>query len=78
VSSKRDNSEFTAFMALGMVGQLGFAVSIPMVLGGLAGKYLDGWLHAHGIVLILMLLCGIAGGIYGAYLVLAKALRWKQ
>ncbi len=71
-----NRSQRTALTALALVGQLGLAVALPMVIGGIAGKYLDEWVDGHGIVLILMLILGIASGLYSAYRILAKELRW--
>jgi F0F1-type ATP synthase assembly protein I len=65
------------FTALALIGQLGVAVAAPIVLAGIVGKYLDAWLHGHGLVLLGMMLLGIAGGVYGAYRLLAKELQWK-
>ena len=67
----------SVFPALALLGQLGFTVAVPIVVSVLAGQYLDRRLGTHGLVLAAMILLGIAGGVYGAYRLLAKDIRWK-
>ncbi len=62
----------------GLVGQLGFAVAVPIVLGAVIGVHLDRWLGAHGIVVFAMILLGLVGAGYGAYLMIANVLRDKR
>jgi ATP synthase protein I len=52
--------------SLALVGQLGFTIAVPLVLGTILGNYLDGITHQH-IFLLLGLLLGLIVGIYGAY-----------
>jgi hypothetical protein len=77
MSTERPGSKPKVLAALALLGQLGLAMAVPMVLCAVAGKYLDGWLHGHGVLLIFMILVGIAAGAYGVYLLLAKDLNWK-
>ena len=77
MSQRKPDSDWSTFTAFALVGQLGLTVALPIVLCGFIGNYLDTWLHAHRIVLLLMLLLGIAAGVYGAYRLLAKELNWK-
>jgi len=72
-ASGKDNGP-SVFTALALLGQLGVVVAAPIVLAGVVGKYADAWLHGHGLVLLGMMLLGVAGGIYGAYRLLAKEL----
>lgn len=53
--------------ALALCGQLGLTLAIPIVLGAVAGHWLDGKLKTGMIFLILLLILGIAAGIIGAY-----------
>lgn len=53
--------------ALTLISQLGLSIAIPIVLGAVAGHWLDGKLGT-GMIFFLILLClGIAGGFVGAY-----------
>jgi ATP synthase protein I len=66
------------FAGLAMVGQLGFAVAVPIVLGVVVGNRLDKWLDAHGLILVALILLGVAGGVYSAYRLLAGAISDKR
>lgn len=57
-----------------MMGQLGFIVAIPLVLGYYLGTYLDSVTHQGSLFLILGLLLGLIVGIYGAYRLLKRFL----
>lgn len=41
VKKKGQNDSFSTFGTLGMVGDIGFTIAIPIVLGALIGKFLD-------------------------------------
>ena len=73
----KPDPDWNMVTAFALLGQLGLTVAIPIVLGGIVGKYLDTWPHTRGIVLLLTILLGIAAGAYGAYRLLAKELNWK-
>jgi ATP synthase protein I len=77
VSEKEPGSNLNVFSAVALLGQLGLTVAIPIILCGVAGKYLDAWLHTRGALMLVMLVFGIAAGGYGAYVLLAKDLNWK-
>jgi F0F1-type ATP synthase assembly protein I len=49
-------SRMTAISALVML-------LVPIVLGGLAGFFLDRWLHTMPIFFLVLILCGLAAGI---------------
>ncbi|MFO7774923.1 MAG: AtpZ/AtpI family protein [Candidatus Hydrogenedentota bacterium] len=68
----RDTSIGAVFSALALVGQVGLTMSASIGLGVVAGLYLDRWLKASGIVLVLMIGLGIAGGGYGVYKLMMK------
>jgi len=38
----------------------------PIILGGLAGFFLDRWLHTMPLFFILLLLCGLAAAVKAA------------
>jgi ATP synthase protein I len=53
--------------ALTLVSQLGLTIAIPIVLGAVAGHWIDGKLNT-GMVFFLVLVClGVVGGLAGAY-----------
>lgn len=53
--------------ALALFSQLGLTMALPILLGALAGHWIDGKLGTGMIFFILLLCLGIAGGIVGAY-----------
>lgn len=53
--------------ALALISQLGLTIGIPIVLGAVAGHWLDGKLGTGMIFFLVLLLLGIAGGFAGAY-----------
>lgn len=65
---KKSKSNFgSGLESLALVSQLGLTLAVPVVLGALAGHWIDGKLDT-GMIFFLILLClGIAGGLYGAY-----------
>jgi ATP synthase protein I len=77
VTAKGPDSNLGAYAAVALLGQLGLTVALPIILCAVAGKYLDAWLHTHGVLLLVLLVFGIAAGGYGAYRLLAKDLNWK-
>jgi len=64
--------------AAGLVGQLGFAIAAPIVLGAVAGAYLDRLLNAHGIVTFSMIVLGLVAAGYSGYRMIVAVLRDKR
>ena len=64
---KKTSALQSGLAALALVPQLSLMIAAPIVLGALAGHWLDGKLGTDMIFLIIFLCLGIAGGIYGAY-----------
>ena len=63
---------------LALVSQLGFAIVGPIVLGAIAGHWLDGKLGT-GMIFFLILLClGIVGGFVGAYRLIITVMKKKK
>ena len=58
--------------SLALMGQLGFTIVIPLLLGTLLGNYLDSITHKKILFLLLGLLLGLIVGIYGAYRLFAR------
>ncbi len=66
---KQDNKEnrSAGLEALVLCSQLGLTLAIPIVLGAVAGHWLDKKLNTGIVFLIILLLMGIAAGLLGAY-----------
>ena len=65
----------TVWGPLALMGQLGFTIAIPIVLGVIVGNYLDGILHTNHFILLFGLLLGLISGIYGAYRLFTRAMK---
>jgi len=72
MGNSQDRNPFAGLGAVVLVGYLGLVVAVPIVLGVLAGVYLDDRLGETGLVLILFILLGIVSGIYNGYRVVAR------
>ncbi len=57
----------TVWGSMAVMGQLGFTIAVPPIVGALLGGYLDGLIHTEHLFLLLGLLLGLAAGIFGAY-----------
>lgn len=62
-----NGSKSSGLEAIALMSQLGLTIATPIVLGALAGNWLDKKLDTGMIFMILLLLIGIAAGISGAY-----------
>ena len=62
-----DKNKGTGYEALILCSQLGLTLAVPIVLGALAGHWIDGKLGTGMIFFVLLLLLGLAGGFVGAY-----------
>lgn len=67
-----------ALRALALVGQVGLVVAIPIAAGAVLGAWLDARWQAGGLVTVLAVLLGLAGGLTGAVRLLLKETRWKH
>lgn len=66
--AKKDiNGQLSALGALGLVGQLGLFIALPILAGVVGGVYLDKLVAGKGLVLALAILLGIAAAGFGAY-----------
>ncbi len=68
----------SAFGALTLVGEIGLAVAVPIVVGVLVGQYLDRRWNTHGLLLTGLLLLGIVCGGYNAYRIFARIMGSKR
>lgn len=61
------SSHASGLEALTLLSQLGLSLAIPIILGALAGHWLDGKLGTGMLFFVILLCLGIAGGFVGAY-----------
>jgi len=73
----KDSSGLSAFRALGLGMELGMNVAFPLVVGILAGRWLDRQLGTGGLVMALLIVAALAVGAYNFYRVVARELKWK-
>jgi len=71
----KKNEPPSVWGSLGLMGALGLVIAIPIALGAIGGRYLDGIAHTNDVFLLLGLLLGLILGIYGAYRLLAPFLK---
>ena len=71
----KKNEPPSVWGSLGLMGALGLVIAIPIALGAIGGRYLDGIAHTNDVFLLLGLLLGLTLGIYGAYRLLAPFLK---
>lgn len=57
----------SGYEGLALFGQLGLTIAIPIILGALAGRWIDGKLETTPLFLLVLILTGVAAGIFGAY-----------
>lgn len=71
-STTPKNDEFSALSAMVLIGQLGLVVVAPIVVGALAGAWLDARLGTGGLFVIALLLLGLGGGLVGAWRIVMR------
>ncbi len=75
----KDKSGWGASLApLTLITQLGLTMAIPIVLGAMAGHWLDVKFGTEAIFSVILILLGIAGGIAGAWRLVASVTKWKK
>ena len=62
-SQNPDSRKDSSARAFAVAWTLPFALVVPMVLGGVAGFFLDRWLHTKPLFLLLLGLIGLGIGI---------------
>jgi Uncharacterized protein conserved in bacteria len=79
MDDKKKNSSFNSVLeAFAFIPQISFTIVTPIILGALAGHWLDGKLGTGMIFLLILLCLGIAGGFYGAYRQMTILGGWKK
>lgn len=71
-------SKVTGMQALSLWTQLGLTLAAPILLGVLAGRWLDGKFHTNMLFSIILLLVGIAMGVSGAYGMVRDLIRMQN
>ncbi len=64
--------------AFALISQLGMTLALPIVLGAVAGNWLDERLGTGMIFFLILLFLGIAGGLAGAYRLIADVGKRKK
>jgi hypothetical protein len=64
--------EVGAMTALALVGQVGLMVVAPLAAGVWLGVWFDAWLGTGGVALVAGVVLGLAGGVWGAWRVIAR------
>jgi len=76
--AQRDQRDQTGVMsALALLGQLGLCVAVPTAVGAVVGTYAARRLNAGGVAVVAAILAGLAAGLYAAYRLIKKEIRWK-
>lgn len=76
--NQNKNGWGTSLESLTLITQLGLTISIPIVLGAMAGRWLDGKFGTGIVFSMLLLFLGIGGGIAGAYHLVTAVIKWKK
>lgn len=67
----------TALRALTIGSELALNLVVPLILGVVAGKYLDSWMNSYPIAVVSGLFLGLAMGIYNSIRFLLRLVSWK-
>jgi hypothetical protein len=68
----------SALSAMVLLGQLGLAMSVPIVGGVWLGIFLDERLGLSGLCTLLGVGVGVASGFFGVYSLLQREIPWKR
>lgn len=68
----------TGYEALVLITQLGLTLATPIVLGAVAGHWIDGKLGTNMIFLVILVVFGVAAGIMGAYSQITSVIKKKK
>lgn len=69
-----DRSTINALAALRLIGLLGIAIVIPIIIGVGVGIYIDKLANGHGLILLCCIITGIAAGLFTAYQLILRDL----
>ncbi len=62
---------------LGLVGEIGFVIALPIVAGSIGGVYIDKWLGTKPAATILLLLVGVGISFIGFFNVIGEIIHKK-
>ena len=68
----------TVLYSLSLISQVGLIISISILVGILAGRWLDRLLNSNIIFSLIGIIFGLLGGLYSAYKLLESALKDEQ
>ncbi len=72
---RKDRERSTLLKAMGVVSVCGLDIAASILVGVLAGLFVDGRLHTAPCGLLVGLLVGLIAGFYTAYLIIAPIVR---
>jgi F0F1-type ATP synthase assembly protein I len=75
---KKKTAMSASLESLTLISQLGLTIATPIVLGALAGHWIDGKLGTGTIFFLILLCLGIAGGVTGAYRLVMLVAKQKK
>jgi F0F1-type ATP synthase assembly protein I len=75
---KRKSGAGAGLEALVLFSQLGLTMALPIILGALAGHWLDGKFGTRVIFLLIFVCLGVTGGIAGAYRQITMVTKGKE
>lgn len=75
---KTSKSEFSGLSALSLLGQVGMALAIPIVMGVLACRYVAKIFGGNGLVLAVIIFTSVAAGIVAAAMLVLRESVWKH
>ena len=80
VEQKEPNkpNKSTGYEALVLITQLGLTLATPIVLGAVAGHWIDSKLGTNMIFLVILVVLGVAAGIMGAYSQITSVVKKKK
>ena len=67
MSNKRQNEELDYLNAFALLTQTGLTLAIPIIIGIVAGRWIDRSMDSGHLFLFVFLAIGLVVGFYGAY-----------
>ncbi len=77
MKNEKENGNYSIVRALNLGTELGVNIALPLIVCILTGNYIEGKIHASGLILVGMILIGLVVGGYNFYRVLKREIGWK-